>query len=416
MSDYARCQYTRLLIGNLRSLCSVRLYAKVIVYLVCLMLLGVITAGCRVDSAHTKVGNMALITPPNVSQASPHWLPEGNRIIINSTDGWAVVNANDGDPLINLSEADNTIHLIDIAQNGKVALLGRLNSIPFGFQDLYIVNLDNVQRTDLLEISLAWRAALSPDGMRLAYATDDGLYLLEGENYKNSVELYYEPRTHAQQQRRVQYLAWSPDGQSIAYTTYDELRVVEVNTKGVVTIYSYPEPLPTDKVTGQIKQTIFSPAWSPDSQKILFSAQSRAFLYDLSQRNLQTIPSEYIGASWSNNGLVLSNRCTSLSILDPTDMSMIPISVNVPNYNGPLECTWFLDGTQVLIRTMASREGNITSADYYLLKVDKQQLIRLTDGSYVKDQADWSPNGRYIAFTGYQFDSLASQVYILELP
>jgi WD40 repeat protein len=385
-----------------------------------LLLLAVTACGATGAGVGTRAetGRLNLITPPGESQADPHWLPDGERLIVHSRRGWIVVSANDGTMLAQLSDSGSSIYILSVAADGSRALLAsRLDDHPNGFQDLYIVGLDGAGRIDLSVSDRVWEAVLSPDGTRLAYTTLCGLYFLGGDRYEELLGLYQTEPAHPQVRSPVQDLAWSPDGQSLAYTTPGELRVVDVGTGDISDLYQFPEPLPVSEVTGQVERSVFSPVWSPDSQKIFFGTRNGGFVYDLSRQALLELPAGFGRTSWSRDSLTLySNHCPGAASITLTDPSVSKIPVNIPEQDYTSGCDWSPDGDSVLVRRVTSREGNIVSADFYLFAVDQQELIRLTSGSDVKDQASWSPDGTRIAFIGYYVWGPTSAVYILEVP
>ena len=83
-----------------------------------------------------------------------------------------------------------------------------LYSVGFIGGSWYVIGLDGKERIDLTGDQTAYGAAWSPDGQWIAYAADDGIWVVdrEGLNRRSIAPAGQEP-------------AWSSDGQSILYQT-----------------------------------------------------------------------------------------------------------------------------------------------------------------------------------------------------
>jgi dipeptidyl aminopeptidase/acylaminoacyl peptidase len=140
---------------------------------------------------------------------------------------------------------------------------------------------------------------------------------------------------------------WSPDGHWIAFTLYflsesdNEIYIVNVDGSGVKRI-TYDD------------QWSFSLAWSPDGQKIAFTAPE---LYVL---NLENGGSRRIGASLQITG-------------------------------GP---AWSPDGEQIAV------QGTDEGGEYYLyiIDVNEDNVTQATDYQIGSGRTSWSPDGRQIAY------------------
>jgi Tol biopolymer transport system component len=120
--------------------------------------------------------------------------------------------------------ADARIHLINVDGSGDAAITAGSGDAP------------------------AW----SPDGTRLAFVGDSGIYLMnaDGSGVLHVIAGGTEP-------------AWSPDGRRIAFVMNSQIAVVNVDGSG----FAFLSAKPADFVDGPGD---FSPAWSPDGSKIAF--------------------------------------------------------------------------------------------------------------------------------------------------
>ncbi|HLQ58327.1 MAG TPA: BamA/TamA family outer membrane protein [Gemmatimonadales bacterium] len=213
--------------------------------------------------------------------------------------------------------------------------------------------------------------ALSPDGSRMAYISDAGLFSFDvylanaedGHTIRKLVSSTRDPHLES-----LQFInsagAWDADGSRFVFggvvTGTPALRIVKGSNGDLVKEIKFPS-------LGEI----FNPTWAPDGKRIAFSAQvgglTDLFVYDLDNEKLE--------------------RLTDDPYAD-------------------LEPAWSPDGS--LIAFVTDRFGTsleqLSYGDYQLAVIDARpggqirQLPHLPKAKHINPQ--WSPDGRSLYFLG----------------
>ncbi len=238
------------------------------------------------------------------------------------------------------------------------------------------------------DVRLFLAPALSPDGSRVVYMSEAGLFSIElfladaatGKPIRKLVSSTRDPHLES-----LQFInsagAWDPSGRRIALGTVirgkPALHIVNADDGDV----ELEVPFPT---LGEI----FNPTWSPDGNAIAFSAQvggvTDLFIYHLSTKRLERLTNDVyadLQPAWSPDGrqiaFVTDRFGTSVSVLD---------------------------------------YGNYRLALFDLTERRPVELRALPVGKHINPQ--WSPDGRRIFFLGdmgaitniYRLDLAASAV------
>ena len=212
--------------------------------------------------------------------------------------------------------------------------------------------------------------ALSPDGTRMAYISDAGLfsydlYLANAENGQTIRKLVSATRDpHLESMQLINSAgAWSTDGRfafGAIVTGRPALRIVKGDNGDLIKEIKFPS-------LGEI----FNPTWSPDGKQIAFSAQvggvTDLFVYDLDSGQ--------------------QRRLTNDAYAD-------------------LEPAWSPDGSLIAFATdrFTTSLDDLSYGDYQLAVIDPRgggqirQLPHLPKAKHINPQ--WSPDGKSLYFLG----------------
>jgi Tol biopolymer transport system component len=153
--------------------------------------------------------------------------------------------------------------------------------------------------------------------------------------------------------------AWAPDGSLIAFTSGQELFVMQTDGSSQTRIIGNQD-LP-DRRDSLYQSGIYYPAWSPDSQKIVFTASTQ-------DRHADTFV-------YTANG----------DGSDVRQLTFLPHEENMHKQDWYPQ--WSPDGTEILF------ESNREPPGLYVMNSDGSELMYVADGWFPR----WSPDGTMIA-------------------
>jgi Tol biopolymer transport system component len=204
--------------------------------------------------------------------------------------------------------------------------------------EIWLMNSDG---TDQRRLTRGCCVDWSPDGRRIAFAGDDGTYVIRVDGSE---------RTRLGE-RTLHRPDWSPDGARIAFTGEVGLFVVRADGGA-----------PQKVASGSID----SPRWSPDSRRLAFE--------------------RYL----TENG----RRGSDIFVVG-TDASPLRRLTFDLGHSSP---TWSADGRRLAYQGYEDQIGNY---EIYVLAADGPgDVSRLTTTDHWEGPPAWSPRGPTIAFTG----------------
>jgi len=190
--------------------------------------------------------------------------------------------------------------------------------------------------------------------------------------------------------------AWSPDGNRIAFSAQNaegrmEVDVMDADGSDVVQL--------TEGASGWS----YLPAWSPDASRIVFvsnqDGNDEIYVMEADGSNqvrLTHQPGEDLSPAWSPDGTRIafqSNRGGNNEII-----VMNPDGTGVTNLtdasaSGEFDPAWSPDGTKIAFAS--DRDGN---PEIYVMNADGSDVTRLTDDPGHDWNPAWAPDGSRIAF------------------
>jgi Tol biopolymer transport system component len=214
--------------------------------------------------------------------------------------------------------------------------------------------------------------------------------------------------------------AWSPDGRRIVYrdsrrgfNLNDEIYVMKADG-------SHRRNLTRSPLTND-----WGPAWSPDGRLIAFNSATRLVVMrpdGTGRRRLTGVEAEY--PSWSPDGRRLAfmsmqphatggdpNYDVFVIGLDGTGLTRL---TDWPGEDGwP---AWSPDGRAIAYTTSEDSEGQFEGRgpylDVHVMRPDgsaKRRVVQRIWGAY----PDWSPDGRFIVFTGSPLSGFRERLWVV---
>ncbi len=155
------------------------------------------------------------------------------------------------------------------------------------------------------------------------------------------------------------------------------------------------------------------PDLSPDGSQIVYSGWPGLYLYDLTDHSIQQITQEERDSSprWSPDGrsIIFVNSRNFFSALFRYDLASGE-RYSLTDYQNDLEPDWSPDGERVVFTT--SRDG---FQELYTMRADGTDLKRLTNNTGLNDlRARYSPDGQRIAYmTNYSVGDGTGEIWVM---
>jgi dipeptidyl aminopeptidase/acylaminoacyl peptidase len=271
------------------------------------------------------------------------------------------------------------------------------------------------QGSDLFSLEVASDPQISPDGTKIAYVRRSGdvmtdrmrstIWLVDTRSGEQ-VPLVAGPGGHSQPR-------WSPDGRRLAYVSTAEGGAPQLFVR-------WMESGESVRITG-LPQSPSSIAWSPDGRRIAYSM----FVPDEGMK-LGSAPAKPEGAQWAPPLEVLTAiayRSDAAGYAKPGYSHLFLVSADggaprqltfgARNHDGPL--SWAPDGRTIVFsgNRNADWEREPFDTEVYALDVDGGAIRALTDRRGPDEQPAISPDGRTIAYVGYDDRRLSYQSNVL---
>ena len=274
--------------------------------------------------------------------------------------------------------------------------------------------------TDRLTLDLYWDyetvadPQISPDGSQIIYTRqwfdkmndrrESSLWVMNSDGSRNRFLT------------RGSNARWSPSGDRIVYTAQGEPRGSQVFVR-----YMDAEGA-TSQIT-RVEQGPSTPEWSPDGTQIAFTMQ-------VVQRNTWSIPMPRApeGAKWTEAPRIVErlnyrqdregfndDRYRHLFVVPATGGTPRQLTDGQWNHNG---VEWTPDGRSILFTSMRvpDPDHQWRETDIYAVTLSSGEIRQLTRRSGPDNNPTVSPDGRLVAYTGYDMtkDTWVDQkVYVM---
>jgi dipeptidyl aminopeptidase/acylaminoacyl peptidase len=272
---------------------------------------------------------------------------------------------------------------------------------------------------DLFGLEVAADPRISRDGRRIAYVRRSGdimtdrmrsaIWLIDAASGEQA-PLVAGPGSHFSPR-------WSPDGTRIAYISTAEGGAAQLYVRWLDSGESV-------RITG-LPHAPSSIAWSPDGRQLAY-----VMLVPQERSRLGRTPARPEGAQWAEPLQQITSvqyRADGEGLIRPgfRHLFVVPADGGAPrqltfgdfHHDGPID--WSADGRFVYLSANRSPdwEREPESSDIYSVDVGAATLRRLTDRAGPDAGPVVSPDGRHIAYVGYDDRGYAytqSQLYVME--
>ncbi|TVQ01147.1 MAG: S9 family peptidase, partial [Balneolaceae bacterium] len=269
---------------------------------------------------------------------------------------------------------------------------------------------------DVFDLQFVADPQISPDGNTIVYVRHQ-FDIMTDRLYTNLWSISFNGDNHQPLTSGKSFYStpqWSPDGARLAYTSTEEgsnqifIRWME---SGVTTSITNLTRSP-----GNIQ-------WSPDGSKLLFTMRLPA-----PSPTIANYPAPPPGAEWAEGAKVIEHvqyRADGTSgFIDEgyTHIFVVSAYGGAPrqltngdfNHNTP---SWAPEGNSILFTANFSADAELdpTNAQIYELNINTGEQSQLTARRGPHNAPVVSPDGRYIAFTGYENRFVGYQLDLLYL-
>ncbi len=262
--------------------------------------------------------------------------------------------------------------------------------------------IDRFELREIFELELATDPQISPDGSQVAYVRAfmdvmkdrrlGNLWLVSSDGARHR-PLTTGPNSYGSPR-------WSPSGDRLAFTSGQD---------GSTQIYvRYMD----DGQTGRLTQLTQSPsglAWSPDGDWLAFS-----MFVPSSPEPFVELPSKPAGAEWAEPPTVIEKlryRADGAGYLDDgyNQLFLVSAEGGTPrqltegDFNHGGQLSWTPDGSEIVFSANRHDGGEYDPAnsEVYSISVATGEITQLTDRQGPDSSPTVSPDGKHIAYTGF---------------
>jgi Tol biopolymer transport system component len=158
-----------------------------------------------------------------------------------------------------------------------------------------------------------------------------------------------------------------------------------------------------DVATGRRKtvhhaaDSVQAPNWTPDGAALVFNHNGRMYRFDLEQRRVELIDTGAQTANNNDHALSFDGRMLGISSGQPSMVYVLPVTGGTPRLATPTGPSyfhgWSPDGRYLAYTGL--RQG---AADIYRIPVEGGPEERLTTAKGLNDGSEYTPDGKYIYF------------------
>ena len=302
----------------------------------------------------------------------------------------------------------------------KVALIFSL----YLFSPIYAEDDKVLKPIDIFEMESVSDPQMSPDGSKILYVRS-GSDIMTDKRFSNIWMINYDGSDHrpiTSGKNGNSHPRWSPDGKQIIYVSSES---------GSSQIYKRWMDTGETTVLTNVQTSPHGISWSPDGKSIAYFGTVTTgadFSVDL--------PSPPEGAEWAKPAKVIDRlvyRFDGVGYLKGyKHLFVIPSEggtarqltsgrFNFATYRGG-QTVWSTDSKHIYVPTNLDEdweaEGPWNQSDIFQISINSGKMKKLTDIDGPENNPMPSPDGKYLAYTGYKSKKMATQIdkiYLMDL-
>ncbi|MGF1670437.1 MAG: S9 family peptidase [Balneolaceae bacterium] len=255
---------------------------------------------------------------------------------------------------------------------------------------------------DIFDLQIAGSPEISPDGTTIVYLRHQ-FDVMKDRRYTNLWQISFNGEDHqpiTSGLNSIGNLAWSPDSKRLAYTSSEEgsnqifVRWMDTGAEASVT---------------NVTKSPSSLSWSPNGIWIAFTMRVPA-----EKPVIAKIPSPPDGAEWAAPAKVIDRvryRADGTGFLDPGHTHIFLVSAEggaarqlTSGEYDHTSYSWAPDSKSIVLSANRSDNPDLDPINSHLFELDIEsgELSKLTDGRGPHNNPRVSPDGRIIAYTGFE--------------
>ena len=260
---------------------------------------------------------------------------------------------------------------------------------------------DRFSPLDVFQLEFVADPQISPEGERIVYSRNS-FDIMKDRRISRVWIVGFDGSDHRQliESEGVSQVRFSPDGNRLAYVAdYEDTSQIFVR---------HMDTGQTQRLT-RVERAPRSLAWSPDGEWIAFSSHVPE-----PPPSLVTLPAKPKGAEWAEPPIMverLRNRADGVGYLEPgySHLFIVPSDggtarrLTSGSFHHRAEPVWSPDSSTLFFSTNRNEdwEHEFRNSEVYALDVRSGAVTALTERSGPDHSPSVSPDGRSIAFVGY---------------
>ena len=274
--------------------------------------------------------------------------------------------------------------MVGVGAQAQIAFMSQRDGNP----EIYVMDINGGNQRRLTnhpknDLSPSW----SPDGKRIVFVSnrDGHVHAIHGWS---TYEIYVmdadggNPQRLTNDPRDDKYPSWSPDGNRIAFSARDRDKAEHLNYE----IYVMDaDGANLQRLTNDRHHDKY-PSWSPDGKRIIFSSKRE-------------------GHFRGEAGITYE-----IYVMDTDGGNEQRLTENRKNDEQP---SWSPDGERIAFSS--DRKGDLQNSEIYVMNADGGNEQRLTENRHFDEDPSWAPDGERIAFwSNREGDLHNAEIYVMD--